>query len=74
MTVVMQFIGVLVMNEYFGKMTSEEKKEAKNKKMREMESKLTDSQLDWYGKISGTYKMNYLKAITTNSNVAKIKA
>ena len=44
------------MNKNLGKMTSEKRKEAKNKKMREMESKLTESQLDWYRRIKDNTK------------------
>ena len=62
------------MHKNFGKMTVEEREKIKNKNMREMESKLTKSQLDWYKNISDGYKMNYLKAITTNSKTIKIKA
>lgn len=56
------------------KMSKKEQQELAHKRMKEMEGKLNEKQKSFYNQIPDHYKMNYLKAITTNSRQTAIKA
>jgi len=62
------------MNMNLGKISGKERNELKHQRMKEMEGKLNEKQKSFYDQIPDHYKMNYLKAITTNSRKTAIKA
>ena len=56
------------------KMTGQERQDVKKEKMKVMEAKLNEEQLNFYNQIPESCKMTYLKATTTNSKATAIKA
>jgi hypothetical protein len=56
------------------KMSVAERAAVKDIKVKDLESKLTDAQTEWYKHIPKSYQYNYLKAMTGNSRAEKIKA
>ena len=63
------------MNSNFGKMSRKERDLKKEENRSIMLKKLNNEQMDWYtNKVPTMYKINYLKAMTTNSKTEQIKA